>query len=53
LQETVLAAYLKDNANARELRTDGSYVRVKHREGEKRFDCQLDFETTGFESTRI
>ncbi|HXM33619.1 MAG TPA: polyphosphate kinase 1, partial [Pyrinomonadaceae bacterium] len=53
LKETVLAAYLKDNVNARELRADGTYVRVKHREGEKRFDCQLDFETTAFESARI
>lgn len=29
LKETVLNAYLKDNVNARELRPDGSYVRVK------------------------
>jgi polyphosphate kinase len=48
LRETVLAAYLKDNVNARELRADAAYVRVKQREGEKRFDSQLDFETTGF-----
>lgn len=54
LKDTVLAAYLKDNVNARELRADGRYVRVKHREEDKRFDCQIDFETSGFESaTRI
>jgi polyphosphate kinase len=53
LKETVLAAYLKDNVNARELRADGTYLRVKHTEGEKRFDCQLEFETSGFESARI
>ncbi len=50
LKDTVLASYLRDNVNARELRADGTYVRVKHREAEKRFDCQLEFETTGFES---
>jgi polyphosphate kinase len=44
LKETVLTAYLKDNVNARELRADGSYVRVKPLEGEKRFDCQREFE---------
>jgi polyphosphate kinase len=46
LKDTVLAGYLRDNVNARELRSDGTYVRVKMREGEKRFDCQLDFETS-------
>jgi len=44
LKETVLTAYLKDNVNARELRADGSYVRVKPLEGEKRFDSQREFE---------
>ena len=53
LRDTVLAAYLQDNVNARELRADGTYVRARHREGEKRVDCQLDLETTGFESARI
>jgi polyphosphate kinase len=53
LKETVLAAYLKDTVNARELRADGSYVRVKPREGEKRFDCQLEFESTGLDSAKI
>jgi polyphosphate kinase len=47
LKETVLAGYLKDNVNARELRADGTYVRVKPIEGEKRFDAQLEFEATG------
>jgi polyphosphate kinase len=53
MKDTVLAAYLKDNVNARELRADGTYARVKHREGDKRFDCQMDFETNGFESIRL
>lgn len=53
LKDTVLAAYQKDNVNARELRADGRYVRVKQRDGEKRFDCQLDFETNGFEDSRV
>lgn len=48
LKDVVLAAYLKDNVNARELRPDGTYVRVKPGEGEKRFDCQLEFETVEF-----
>jgi len=44
LTETVLASYLKDNVNARELQGDGTYVRVRPGEGEKRFDSQLEFE---------
>jgi len=44
LRDTVLNAYLKDNVNARELRADGNYVRVKQVNGEKRFDAQLEFE---------
>ena len=44
LRDTVLNAYLKDNVNARELRADGNYVRVKQVDGEKRFDAQLEFE---------
>jgi polyphosphate kinase len=44
LTEIVLAAYLRDNVNARELKADGTYVRVKPAEGEKRFDSQLEFE---------
>lgn len=53
LKETVLAAYLNDNVNARKLRADGTYVRVTPREGDKRFDCQLNFETAGFDCARI
>lgn len=52
LKDTVLAAYLKDNVNARELRTDGTYMRAKPAEGEKRFDCQLEFETVEFSPLR-
>jgi len=48
LRDTVLNAYLKDNVNARELRDDGTYVRVKQLEGEKRFDAQLEFENKAF-----
>jgi polyphosphate kinase len=43
LTDTILAGYLKDNVNARELRNDGSYVPMKPRAGEKQFDCQLEF----------
>jgi polyphosphate kinase len=50
LKDTMLSAYLRDNVNARELRSDGSYLRVKPGDGEKRFDCQLDFETTGYQT---
>src|SRR5262245_39262791 len=47
LKETILTGYLKDNVNARELRSDGTYVRVKPTEGEKRFEAQLEFENKG------
>jgi len=43
LKETILAGYLRDNVNARELREDGTYARVKVSDGEKRFDSQLEF----------
>jgi len=43
LKDTILAGYLKDNVNARELRSDGTYARVKAGDGEKRFDCQVEF----------
>jgi polyphosphate kinase len=43
--KTVLDGYLKDNVNARELRTDGTYVRVKYAEGERKRDSQLEFES--------
>lgn len=42
----VLDTYLKDNTNARELRSDGTYHRVKCPDGEKRRDAQLDFEAS-------
>jgi polyphosphate kinase len=48
LKDTVLSVYLKDNVNARELRPDGTYVRIKPAEGEKRIDSQLEFEGNGF-----
>jgi polyphosphate kinase len=48
LKDTVLSAYLKDNVNVRELQPDGTYLRVKPAEGEKRFDCQVEFETAEF-----
>ncbi|HEY6806387.1 MAG TPA: polyphosphate kinase 1 [Pyrinomonadaceae bacterium] len=48
LRESVLGAYLKDNVNARELKADGTYVRVRPGEGEKRFDSQLEFEGRPF-----
>jgi polyphosphate kinase len=44
LKDVVLSAYLRDNVNARELRPDGTYVRVKCLESEKRCDSQLEFE---------
>jgi polyphosphate kinase len=44
LKENILGSYLKDNVNARELRSDGTYVRAKPVDGEKRFDSQLEFE---------
>jgi polyphosphate kinase len=44
LSDTVLTTYLKDNVNARELRSDGTYARVKKKKGGSRFDCHLQFE---------
>jgi polyphosphate kinase len=44
LKDVVLAAYLRDNAKARELRPDGSYVRVRPAPGEEPFDSQTHFE---------
>lgn len=52
LKETILGFYLKDNVNARELRSDGSYVRLKPGDGDKRFDSQLEFETVEFSPKR-
>jgi len=45
LKNVVLDSYLKDNVNARELRTDGTYFRVKPMETERKFDSQLQFES--------
>jgi polyphosphate kinase len=44
LRDQVLQAYLRDNANARELQPDGSYERVQINADEKRFDSQMYFE---------
>src|SRR5262249_48895743 len=43
--KVILEAYLRDNVNARELRADGTYVRVKAAEAEKRRDAQMEFES--------
>ena len=37
----VLQMQLDDNVNAREMKPDGSYVRVKPKEGERRIDSQM------------
>ena len=52
LRDVVLGSYLKDNVNARCLEADGSYVRVKTTDGEKRFDSQLNLATVPFNSPR-
>ena len=41
----VLDAYLNDNVNARELRADGTYERVKCGDTEKKRDAQSEFES--------
>jgi polyphosphate kinase len=43
LKDVLLAAYLRDNVKARELRPDGSYQRPRMAEGEERFNSQLYF----------
>lgn len=43
LKDDVLAAYLRDTVNARELQADGLYLRVKPQEKEARVDCQIEF----------
>jgi len=43
--KVILDAYLRDNVNAREVRADGTYVRVKAAETEKRRDAQMEFES--------
>ena len=49
LKDSVLWSYLRDNVNARELQADGSYLRVKPADGERRFDSQLEFEGKGLD----
>jgi polyphosphate kinase len=44
LKDVALEAYLRDNTKARELRADGSYVRVRPAPGEEPFDSQTHFE---------
>ena len=44
LKEEALEAYLKDNANARELLPDGSYLRVLKDDEDEVFDSQMYFE---------
>jgi polyphosphate kinase len=48
--KSVLDCYLSDNINARELRADSTYERVKCGEGEKRRDAQVEFESASFAS---
>jgi polyphosphate kinase len=43
LKDVLLAAYLRDNVKARELRADGTYARVPRVDGEKPFDSQTFF----------
>ncbi len=42
--KSVLDTYLRDNVNARELQPDGTYVRVKSVETEKKCDAQAEFQ---------
>jgi polyphosphate kinase len=43
LKDVLLAAYLRDNVKARELRPDGSYAKLACEPGEKPFDSQQFF----------
>ena len=43
LKNVLLAAYLRDNVKARELKPDGSYAKVARQLGEKPFDSQQFF----------
>ena len=45
LKDVVLGNYLKDNVNARELRPDGTYMRVRSFGDRKEIDSQLEFES--------
>lgn len=44
LVKDYLAAYLRDNVKARELRSDGCYYRVPRAEGDPEFNVQLAFQ---------
>ncbi len=44
LKDVALEAYLRDNVKAREMRPDGTYVRVRPAPGEEPFDSQSYFE---------
>jgi polyphosphate kinase len=44
LKDVVLAAYLRDNVNANELRADGFYEPVESGSDEEQFDSQMYFE---------
>lgn len=43
IEEEILPAYLKDCVKSRELKADGSYVRLKPNKGEKPFQAQFTF----------
>ncbi|CAN5304636.1 polyphosphate kinase 1 [soil metagenome] len=43
IKEEVLGAYLKDNTNARILKSDGKYEKLSAKSNEKEFDSQLYF----------
>lgn len=45
LKNEYLAAYLRDNVKARELRSDGTYHPISRRENEDSFNAQLSFQT--------
>ena len=48
----VLAAYLRDNVNARGLQYNGSYERIQLADGEKRSDSQLNLAAAAFTPSR-
>ena len=43
--KSILDTYLKDNVNARELRPDGTYIRVACPESERKCNAQIEFES--------
>jgi len=48
LRENVLAAYFRDNMRARVMQPDGTYVRLKPKEKEEKFDIQECLMRRGF-----